>query len=195
MTGSPWLVPITALRRSTGNRRVERRSAAASTLGPSPLRVGDTSVPAAAEVEAAADLDAVDGGITVAAVVEAPWVGECRRCLRPLSGTLRSEVREIYRPRAAGERPNDDEETYPLAGELLDLAPLVRDAVLLELPIAPLCAHDCAGLCPTCGAALDEGGCDCPPAGGDPRWAALDPLRAAAGPARPAGPSRPPAGD
>jgi uncharacterized protein len=172
MTTDPWLVPITSLRRSLGNRRHEERSAPVGEL-----RVADSQVDEHAEVWAEVDLDSVDGGIEVSGQVEAPWHGECRRCLRPVSGRLSVDVREMYRPRPPGEPADQDEETYPLKGELLDLRPLVRDAILLDLPIAPLCRPDCAGLCPTCGADLAEGSCDCPPAAGDPRWAALDVLR------------------
>lgn len=172
MTTNPWLVSITNLRRSIGNRVHEQRS---GRLGE--LRVADSHMPENAQVTADVVLDSVDGGIEAGAVVTAPWVGECRRCLQPVGGELRCEVRELYRPRPSGEPPEQDEETYPLRGEMIDLRPLVRDAILLEMPIAPLCREDCAGLCPTCGADLNDGKCDCPPAVGDPRWAALDVLR------------------
>lgn len=149
------------------------------------MRVGDSQVGENGEVTADVTLDSVDGGIEVSGTVSAPWTGECRRCLQPVQGLLVAEVREIYRPRPAGERPDQDEETYPLSGELLDLRLLVRDAALLALPIAPLCREDCAGLCPTCGADLNDGPCACPPPSGDPRWAALDVLRRTAGDAEP----------
>ena len=172
MTTNPWLVPITNLRRTLGSRREEQR---AGRVGE--LRVADSVVSANETVEADALLDSVDGGIEVTATVSAPWTGLCRRCLEPVSGRLEAHVREMYRPRRPGEAPEDDEETYPLSGELLDLQPLVRDAILLELPIAPLCREDCAGLCASCGADLNDGPCSCPPATGDPRWAVLDALR------------------
>ena len=176
MTTNPWLVPITTLRRSIGSRREEHRRARIGEL-----RVADSTVPPDAEVDADAILDAVDGGIEVTATIEAPWASECRRCLKPLAGTLRTQVREMYRPRTAGEPAEDDEETYPLNGEQLDLRPLVRDAILLDLPIAPLCRNDCRGLCATCGADLNDGPCGCPPPAADPRWAVLDQLREAPG--------------
>ena len=59
----------------------------------------------------------------------------------------------------------------------MDLLPLARDAVLLNLPLAPVCRPDCAGLCPTCGADLNEGPCLCLPVSSNGRWAALDALR------------------
>ncbi len=76
------------------------------------------------------------------------------------------EVRELYRPRQPSHEATrtPDEDTYPLEGDHLDLRPLVRDALLLELPLAPLCQEDCRGLCPTCGADLNLGPCECRPA-------------------------------
>jgi uncharacterized protein len=171
---SPWLVPVTVLRRSLGNRMVESRT------GPvGELRVGDSVVSADVLVTAEAVLDSVDGGVEVTASVTAAWSGRCRRCLRPVGGTLSPQVRELYRQRHPGEPP--DEETYPLVGEMLDLRPLVRDALLLDMPIAPLCGEGCRGLCPGCGGDLNEGDCSCPPAAPDPRWAVLDVLRPSAG--------------
>ena len=64
-------------------------------------------------------------------------------------------------------------ETYQLDDDVIDLEPLVRDALLLELPLAPLCAPDCAGLCPTCGVNHNLTRCECVTTEIDPRWAAL----------------------
>jgi uncharacterized protein len=79
-------------------------------------------------------------------------------------------VRELFT------RDGDPEETYPLGDDHIDLEPMVHDAVLLELPPAPLCRPDCAGLCPWCGANRNLAPCSCV-APSDPRWAALDALR------------------
>ena len=171
MTANPWLIPITTLRRNPGSRRHEQR---VGRIGE--LSVAGSVVSADAEVSADAVLDSVGGGIEVSAELRAPWQGECRRCLRALSGELHCDVRELYAPRRAGEPDDADEETYPISGDTLDLRPLVRDALLLELPIAPVCQADCQGLCPTCGADLNEGPCGCEPVS-DPRWGALDVLR------------------
>lgn len=67
-------------------------------------------------------------------------------------------------------------ETYPLDGEILDLEPLIRDALVLELPQAPVCRVDCEGLCPECGIDRNVQTCTCAPEHLDPRWAALQSL-------------------
>jgi uncharacterized protein len=172
LSADPWVVPVTSLRRANGVRREEIRR---GRIGE--LRVADSVVPSDAEASAVATLDSVDGGIEVTALVSAPWRAECRRCLKPVGGELNCDVREVFRPRQPGERASDDEETYPLTGDQLDLRPLVRDALLLGLPIAPLCREDCAGLCPTCGSDLNEGPCSCAAPDPDPRWGALEALR------------------
>lgn len=172
MGASPWLVPVTALRRAVGTQHRECRS---GRLGE--LRVADTVVPADAETTVDVELSVVVGGIEAEGTVRSTWVGSCRRCLRPVGGSIEAPVRELYRPGGG-----DDEETYALGTDQLDLEPLARDALLLALPLAPLCREDCQGLCPTCGAELADGPCGCATEVADPRWAALDALRAEEGP-------------
>jgi uncharacterized protein len=141
--------------------------------GPVPgLEVTGTRVPQGGEAAIDAVLEVASGtSILVTGTVTAPWEGECRRCLQTAAGTLTATVRELY------EDQPDPEETYKLRGDQLDLEPLVRDAVLLELPQAPLCREACAGLCPACGIDRNQGTCSCENQPTDPRWAALDVLR------------------
>ena len=132
---------------------------------------GESSVAPQADATIAGQLESIPKGIVVTGVVSAPWVGECRRCAIELGGLLEVAVRERF-----VEGATDEDEAYPLEGEILDLFDLVRDSLVLELPIAPLCREDCKGLCVTCGADRNEGecGCDAPI---DPRWASLETLR------------------
>ncbi len=116
-------------------------------------------------------LEALNEAVVVKGTAAATWVGECRRCLRPLEETLHAPILEIF------EIAPTEGETHPLAGDLIDVGPVVREAVLLELPLAPLCRPDCAGLCPQCGTDRNEGQCDCAEEAPDPRWADLDQLR------------------
>lgn len=165
MASRPFLVNVGGLRRVPGERRREVRS------GPLPgLEVTGSAVPPDAEVTVDVMLDSVPGGVVATGSVSAPWRGECRRCLGEATGTLSADVREVF------EEDFDPEQTYPLRGDQLDLAPLVRDSVMLELPLAPLCREDCAGICPTCGADRNVAPCACDSATTDPRWAALDAL-------------------
>ena len=168
MTSRPFLVNVGVLRHGGVHSRDEHRR------GPlAGVAVSSARVPDGAEVAVDALLEVASGAsILVTGTVAAPWEGECRRCLGRASGTLTTSVRELF------EDHPDPEETYKLQGDQLDLEPLVRDAVLLELPQAPLCAEACAGLCPTCGVNRNEVQCSCKTEATDPRWAALDVLRA-----------------
>jgi uncharacterized protein len=144
----------------------------------------------------------VTEGVLVTGSATAPLAGECARCLRPLNTSVTASFTELYLypdgrrthdkhekydKNAKHDRRNsrewfdedteqNDEERY-LDGDLLDLEPVLRDAVVLALPMSPLCREDCPGLCAECGVPLDDAG----PGHGhddstDPRWAALEQL-------------------
>jgi uncharacterized protein len=112
-------------------------------------------------------LERIPDGIVVHGRVAAEYESECSRCLKPVRARVEDPVRELFEAEAI------DGETYPLEGEEIDLELPVRDAVLLDLPVAPLCREDCAGLCPHCGIDRNETDCDCDPNPPDPRWDAL----------------------
>lgn len=96
---------------------------------------------------------------------------ECVRCLTSIERPLTVATSEAF----VADPP--DEEMFPIEHGQLDLAPLVREAVLLALPDAPLCHPACAGLCPTCGVDRNAEACGCDTGPLDPRWAILDQLR------------------
>jgi uncharacterized protein len=164
----PFLVQVAALRKVAGTTRDVVRRGSIDDLG-----AVSVSVPPGSVVEADLVLSSYPGGITETGTETAPWHGECRRCGGPVAGRVAAEVRERYAPVGGN---SEDEDAYPLDGDEVDLEPLVRDAVLLELPLAPLCTADCLGLCPQCGTNWNQDSCSCAPAT-DPRWAALDGLR------------------
>jgi uncharacterized protein len=132
----------------------------------------ETDVFAEATVRVRLRLESFSGGLNAKGHVESPWHGVCRRCSTPVLGI--SEV--IVNERFVDERGPGDEETYLIENDFVDLAPLVHDAIFLDLPLAPLCREDCQGLCPYCGIDRNEATCDCR-APVDARWATLDGLR------------------
>lgn len=134
------------------------------------LFVSGSEVPAGSIVDV--DVELLPVGATIEAVgkVRATWQGPCARCLQMAHGTLEGDVREIF------EDPHEEGETYPLLHDEIDLEPLARETVVLELPQAPLCREDCKGLCPDCGVDRNESTCSCEPPL-DPRWSVLDELR------------------
>ena len=166
MRASPFFVHVGRVLKS----REPRREHVAGPIGD--LFVSASEVPDGAEVVVDVELEPVGNSNEAVGTVTAPWTGQCRRCLKEASGTLVAEVREVFEPEP------EEGETYPLAHDQIDLEPLAREAVVLELPPAPLCKEDCRGLCAQCGADLNDGPCSCE-APVDPRWAALDELRSA----------------
>jgi uncharacterized protein len=137
------------------------------------VAISGITVPAGSDVSVDHVLESVSEGVLASGSVCAPWRAECRRCLGAVEGRVGVEVRELF----ASLHDDEDDETYPLRDLHIDLEPLAREAILLELPLAALCGPRCRGLCPTCGADLNTEACPCVPEQPDPRWAVLDGLR------------------
>lgn len=136
------------------------------------LRTSLAQVPDGSEVTARLAFDSLGDTVVATGSVHAPWRSECRRCLEPVEGELEVEVREVYAVDPSG---LDDEDVFPIVEEHVDLEPLVRESVLCELPLAPLCGDDCEGPAPEFfGQTDDEAE---PGEKKDPRWAALDELK------------------
>jgi uncharacterized protein len=136
------------------------------------LAVDMIGVPKDSDVELSIRLEAVMEGVLVTGTARAPLQGECARCLDPLTSQIEVGFQELffYSAEDAGE---DDS---LLDGELLDLEPTFRDAVVLALPLSPVCREDCPGLCAKCGIKLADAGPDHRHETIDPRWAALQGL-------------------
>jgi DUF177 domain-containing protein len=158
--------------------RTERRTAAAS----AGIGVELVGVPAGAGIELDVRLEAVMEGVLVSGTASAPLTGECARCLDPLTSSVEVEFQELFRYLAARDGDGEaTEEDHYLDGDLLDLEQVCRDAIVLALPLSPLCSGDCPGLCAECGGrradlAPGHGHGD----GADQRWAALRRLDTAA---------------
>jgi uncharacterized protein len=162
----PFVVNVTTERRSPG---VQRRVHVEGDLPD--LGTSAAAVPAGAGISGDVLVEAMtDGRVTVTGSLRAPWRGECRRCLEAVEGEVDVDVQEVFEP-----HPSEEAETYPLDGDTVDLEPMVRDAVLLALPLAPLCEDDCAGPDPADHPVVV--GDDADGDAEDPRWAALKELR------------------
>lgn len=161
------LVSVTEIRKRLGSRLAVSRQLVADGLS-----MTDVAVPDGAEVAFVGEAESIENGVVLTGTVLVPWEGSCRRCLDPVAGTAELAIREVYEARPV------EGETWPLEGDHIDIGPLLHDAALLALPLAPLCREDCAGpapeLFPTTVASDDDPEADVPPK--DPRWAALDDL-------------------
>lgn len=173
MPASHLRVGVTDLLRHPGSRLDVLRVVPAVDLGD--LVVGTSRVEPDSEVAVDLVLDSQPDTIVASGTVSALWTGECRRCLETVVGELQQDVREVFGELPAGEPDTGD--FYPLDADHVDLEPLVRDAVLLSLPVAPLCGPDCKGPVPEAFADPDEHEDDeATDRAPDPRWAALEGL-------------------
>jgi len=134
------------------------------------LRTALADVPEDAPIEGDLTLEGVVEGIYVTGSFEGRMTLRCARCLKEFERGFDVDVRELV---AREPGPEDD---YVLEPDLtLDPEPLVRDAVVLEMPFSPLCRPDCLGLCEVCGGDRNLGECPGHEAT-DPRWAVLQGL-------------------
>ncbi len=125
-------------------------------------------------------LESVMEGVWLSGTADIEVEGECARCLEPVGWGETLEIAQMFEYAATDSRgaviasvEGDEDEALPvIVDDLIDLTEVLRDAIVLALPLAPLCSADCPGLCPECGIVLAE-------APGhaheqiDPRWAAL----------------------
>ena len=138
-----------------GSARTLTRTVAA----PDHMGVELARVPAGTDLELDVQLEGVTEGVLVTATVTGPLAGECARCLEPFTSAVKVHFQELFV--LAGDPDagdgEDDADSYRLDGNgLLDLEPALRDAIVLELPLSPLCEDGCQGLCVVCGVRLAD---------------------------------------
>ncbi len=150
------------------------------------LGVDLISVPAGEIIEVDARLESVTEGILLTAQIFAVAKGECTRCLDPIEIEIERKIQELYyyaqkaqRPKKKKTQEEDDvgeDDELMMDGDIMDLEPPIRDAIVLDLPINPLCRDDCPGLCPECGGKWAELPADHAHEVIDARWAGLSGL-------------------
>jgi uncharacterized protein len=169
-----FVFDLRELGRRAGALREYHRAVAA----PVGLGADVIGVPAGALLDLQLRLESVTEGVLVTGTVTAPLAGQCARCLEPVTDELRVEVCELFAYAAsATDTTTQLDEVFRVEGDLLDVEPVVRDAVVLALPWTPLCRADCGGLCPQCGQRVDDLPADHTHDLVDPRWAALAAFR------------------
>src|SRR5262245_7263041 len=170
---SPLVLDLRDLPRGPGSMREVSRVIPA----PKDLGVELIGAPEGADLDLRLRMESVSEGVLVSAEITGPLQGECGRCLRPIADTLDVEFQELYAyANSVTEATTDEEEVGRIQGDLIDLEPALRDAVVLALPTNPVCRADCPGLCPECGAQWDNLPADHSHQAVDPRWAKLSKL-------------------
>ncbi len=166
---SPLVLDTRELNRRPGSMQTVSRTV------PAPADLGSDviGVPAGSDLALDLRLESVMEGVLVSGTVSGLATGECVRCLDDVSDEVVVDVQELFAyPGRTPAGEEDEDDVRELEGDLVDLEPVLRDAVVPVLPFQPVCEPDCPGLCPRCGARLaDEPGHSHDDV--DPRWAVL----------------------
>ena len=177
--------PLVLDTRELGRRPGSQRKMSFAAEAPAELGIEILGVPEGSPVDIDLRLEAVMEGVLVTGTARVELEGECARCLEPIDDDVVVTFQELFvydDLRESRNRPHDvdghaeDDEVSTLEDDLLDLEPLLRDAVVLALPFQPLCRDDCPGLCVECGARLADDPDHRHDAPIDPRWAKLQAL-------------------
>ena len=183
MTSLDPRAPLVLDTRELGRRPGSQLEKQLSVPAPAELGIEVLRVPEGSPVRVDLRLEAVLEGVLVTGEAEAELEGECVRCLVAIEDEVHVSFQELFvyaDKHARAEKQDDsdlDDETRQLEDDLVDLEPLLRDAVVLALPFQPLCMDDCPGLCTECGARLADDPDHTHEAPIDPRWAGLAELQ------------------
>ena len=154
--------PLVLDTRELGRRAGSMKAMQFSVEAPADLGAAMVTVPTGSDIDFDIRLESVMEGVLVSGTAHVSVVGECSRCLEPLAFDKEVDIQELYEYPATDargrvvEESHDDDELPKLENDLLDLEPTLRDAVVLALPLVPLCQPDCRGLCTQCGVNLNE---------------------------------------
>ena len=166
--------PLVLDTRELGRRPGSQREVSFSAPAPADLGIDVLRVPEGAPVDFDLRLESVMEGVLVSGTASADLTGECARCLEELHDDVVVDLQELFAYEGSDTATDSgDDDVSRLEGDLLDLEPLLRDAVVLSLPFQPLCRDDCPGLCIECGARLADDPDHQHDEAIDPRWAAL----------------------
>lgn len=174
-------IDVSRLPRSPGsNLDVSREIPAPADLAVALARVVEGS-----PIDIDVTLESVVEGIWMSGTADVEVTAECSRCLDPIAWSETVGVEQMYRYPATdakgvliaeSESESDDEPDPEVVNDTIDIESALRDAVVLALPLAPLCSPDCGGICPQCGERLESLDAPHDHPGSDPRWAALQAL-------------------
>jgi uncharacterized protein len=126
-----------------------------------------------------AEARSVGEGVLVRGQIAARIRTACRRCLTPVEVDVRDTIELLYEPLAGEDEDELEGEVFALPdrGDQLDLAPAIREQVVLRIPDYVVCSESCRGLCPQCGIDRNTQACACVPERGNGAWDALKKIK------------------
>jgi uncharacterized protein len=169
----PFVLDTRDLGRGAGNQKLVNRTVPA----PADLGSGVMGVPEGSDIVLELRLEAVMDGVLVSGTATMDLDGECVRCLDEIHDEIDVDLTEFFLYEAPKDE-NEEADELVLTDDMIDLDPILRDAVVSAIPFQPLCTDDCPGLCPDCGARLADDPEHTHEAKIDPRWAGLSSLAA-----------------
>ena len=168
MQPTSFLVSLTDLKRTAGARKDLSLFAAYNQS----INVGLVCLPAGREISIDVVLESVGDGVLVSATAELTLDCQCSRCLTQFSQEITTDIQELF-VYPEREQEYEEEDVRRIQEERIDLGPPIRDAVILDQPLNPLCIPDCRGLCPQCGTDLNTDPFHDHGEGVDSRWLTL----------------------
>ena len=167
---SPFKVNLHELPRRAG----EMKSYHLEFQAPEPIGTPMLAIKAGSNLKIDFKAEAVSDGVLISGRVVSEAEGECGRCLDELREDVDQEFRELFMYESRkSEDEEDDDEIFAMDGDLADIETPIRDAVVLAMPLNPLCKPDCQGLCSECGERLEKLGPGHSHEKVDPRWSGL----------------------
>jgi uncharacterized protein len=183
MNKNPFILNIHELSRRAG----EMKEYELDIEAPERIGVPLIGVPQSGVIEADIRVESVTEGVLLSADIYAVAHGECIRCLDPVEEIIERKIQELYRYEPTNDRGRkkrseevdidlEDEDELQMDGDLMNLEIPIIDAIILALPVNPLCDEECMGLCPQCGEKWESLPEDHGHEEADARWAGLAPL-------------------
>ena len=163
----PWVLSVRELLEQPGaSEQVE-----VSWPAPAELSVPLLGIEQNSAMQVDIRLDSVHEGVLASGTVEGTLTGQCSRCLDPITETIAVDIQELFQ--SEFDPMIDEDEQHLVEQGLINVEPIMRDALVTSLPFQPRCSPDCQGLCDQCGIRLENAGPDHYHEQLDPRWAAL----------------------
>ena len=167
---SPYRINLHELPRRAG----EMREYSLNFPAPEDVGIPLLKIPTGEEINLDFKAESVDDGVLITGIVRSHAEGECGRCLEQVEMEIDQRFQELFLYASrAWDNPEEDDELFFLDGDVADIEIPIRDAVILSMPINPICSQDCEGLCAECGEKWRDLPDDHAHEVTDPRWTGL----------------------
>ena len=169
MSNQDFHISIHDLKRQPGEMLEVRRTFA----NPERIGIDVIAIERDEELSIAGKVESVSTGVLATFTITSVATGECVRCLDQIAWPIHANIQELFFYSIPADLDEDEDAPLLIVEEKIDVLPPIRDAVILDLPLAPHCSEDCLGLCPDCGEKVADNPTGHDHQSVDPRWAKL----------------------